>query len=124
LYPQASWLYNYNYWSGGTKNQSSDAVWCPSSDGTPSGALKWEADKKETHHCMKMKIANNKTLTPWQMLWTYKNCSTLSLLACKVKQYITCSKTKIKLMWIKLQAPVTATPPPKCAKWNRDVTYF
>ena len=122
MYPPASWLYNYNYWSGGTKNQSSDAVWCPSSDSTPSGVLKWEANKRETHHCMKMKIANNKTETPWQMLWTFKNCSTLSLLACKVKKIS--AQTVRSNQYGYLQAPVTTTPPPKCAKWKRDVLYF
>jgi hypothetical protein len=82
---QGFWSYNYNYWSGGSKDETSDPKWCPFNDSKPNNdVLKWELDKKDMFNCMKMRILNKKAATPLQMVWSFKNCTTMSLLACKV----------------------------------------
>jgi len=54
--------------------------------------LKWEVDKKDMFNCMKMRILNKKATNPLQMVWNFKNCSTMSLLACKVQNLLKSTK--------------------------------
>jgi hypothetical protein len=81
-----AWSLNRNYWSGGIKDNDSSAAYAPFNNTAPTPALNWASNLNEEFDCLRMKIDRDDSPTPNKMFWSFKNCSKLQLMACKVNQ--------------------------------------
>jgi len=82
----AFWTFNYNYWSGGIREDLFNLTWCQQ----PLAATEKNIDLNSSQpvlgaNCMKMKITEQNKTQPRDLSWAYKNCSWRFLPACRVR---------------------------------------
>jgi hypothetical protein len=77
------WKYNYNYWTGGFKyNESDIPQWSMDNSTIGESVITWALDKKAAFNCLHYKIndkSGNRSVS-----WSYKNCSSKFIAACRV----------------------------------------
>jgi hypothetical protein len=78
-----NWKYNYNYWTGGFKyNESDIPQWSMDNSTIEESLITWALDKKPAFNCLQYKI--NDTSGNRSVSWSYKNCSSKFVAACRV----------------------------------------
>jgi hypothetical protein len=90
LYPPGEWKYNYNYWTGGFKyNESDIPQWTMDNSTIDDAVITWALDKKPQFNCLHYKI--NDTNGNRSVSWSFKNCSSKFVAACRVHIFLLCS---------------------------------